>query len=120
MSEVTTEKLVADFKVLIDDVEELIKATASQPGALVAELCERLERKIVEARRALAEGEQALRERAAQARARTESYLSRNLWSTVAIAAGIGLLFGLLQRRDRRCVGAPPIQCARKNADQAA
>lgn len=107
MNQVTTEKLIADFKVLIDDVEELVKATASQPGALVAELRQRLEMKIEEGRRALAEGEKALREKVERARADTEWYLRRNIWSTVAIATGIGLLFGLLQRRDRRCVGAP-------------
>jgi ElaB/YqjD/DUF883 family membrane-anchored ribosome-binding protein len=116
MNQVTTEKLIADFKVLIDDVEELIKAMANQPGALVAELRHRLERNIEEGRRALAEGGKALRDKAARARAATEWYLRQNIWSTVAIAAGIGLLFGLLQRRDRRCVGAPAIQCDRKDA----
>jgi ElaB/YqjD/DUF883 family membrane-anchored ribosome-binding protein len=61
-----------------------------------------LERKTADAKRALAEREQALCEKAVQARAHTESYLCKNLWSAIAIVAGIGFLFGLLQRRDRR------------------
>ena len=45
MNEITTEKLSEDFKVLIDDAEDLVKATASQTGERIGDLRQRLEKK---------------------------------------------------------------------------
>jgi len=67
MNEISTEKLVADVKVLIADVEELIAATAGMAGDRVIELRERLERKLAQGKTALAECEKDLRERGEQA-----------------------------------------------------
>jgi len=61
MNEITTEKLVADVKVLIADMEDLIKATAGIAGDRVIELRERLESKLAQGKAALAECEKDLR-----------------------------------------------------------
>jgi len=45
MNEISTEKLVANVKVLITDVEELLQATAGLAGDRMVELRERLKRK---------------------------------------------------------------------------
>jgi ElaB/YqjD/DUF883 family membrane-anchored ribosome-binding protein len=100
MDEVTREKLASDFKALIDDVEELLKTTGSQTGEGVADLRQRLEKKLEEGRKALDEQQKALLEKAREARASTEAYLRENPWTTLGIAAGIGLVLGLLLRRD--------------------
>lgn len=100
MDEVTREKLASDFKALIDDVEELLKTTGSQTGEGVADLRQRLEKKLEEGRKALDEQQKALLEKAKEARASTEAYLRENPWTTLGIAAGIGLVLGLLLRRD--------------------
>ncbi len=100
MNEVTTQKLVSDVKILIEDAEELLRATASETGERLTELRQRLQKKIDEGKKALAEEESAWRRRAEEARASTESYLRENAWSSVAIAAGVGLVLGLLLRRD--------------------
>ena len=42
MNEGTREKLTSDFKVLMDDVQELLKTTSSQTGESIAELRQRL------------------------------------------------------------------------------
>lgn len=55
MSEVSARKLAADFKIVMGDVEELIRATASQSGERVGDLRQRLEKKIEDGRKALAE-----------------------------------------------------------------
>jgi len=45
MSEVSARKLAADFKIVMDDVEGLIKATASQTGERIGDLRQRLEKR---------------------------------------------------------------------------
>lgn len=100
MNEVSTQKFVSDVKVLIDDAEALLRATASETGERIGELRQRLEKKIEAGRKALAEEESAWREKAAEAKTSTESYLRENPWNGVAIAAGVGLVFGLLLRRN--------------------
>jgi ElaB/YqjD/DUF883 family membrane-anchored ribosome-binding protein len=98
MNEVSGRKLAADFKIVMGDVEELIKATASQTGERVGDLRQRLERKIEDGRKALAE--RTWLQRAEEVKARTESRLRENPWVVLVVAAGIGALFGLLLRRD--------------------
>lgn len=85
----TTDKLVSDVKVLAADVEELLKATASQTGEKVAEARARAQAAIARARTtAIEQGKQA-----AQV---TDQYVQQNPWTAIGIAAGIGLLIGLL------------------------
>ena len=102
VSQVTTEKLIADFKVLIDDAEQLIGATASQAGERVAALRQRLLRRVEEAKVAMAQCEKELRERGERARSRVRSRLQEENWSRLAIAAGLGVLAGLALR----CLGS--------------
>ena len=84
-----TEKIVGDVKVLAIDVEELIRATATQTGERIAEARSRAQAAITRARNtALEQGRHA-----AQA---TDQYVHQNPWSAVAASAGIGLLVGLL------------------------
>ena len=99
MNEVAREKLTSDFKALLGDVEELLKSTSSQAGEGIADLRERLGKKLEEGKKALSERKRALRERAAEGRASVEAYLHEKPWITVGIAAGIGLVLGSLLRR---------------------
>jgi len=100
MNEVTREKLSADFKAVIGDVDELVKATSSQTGEKIADLRQRLGKKLEDGRKALSE-EGPLRAKAEEARAFAEAYLREKRWASLAIAAGIGLVLGfLLCRRD--------------------
>jgi ElaB/YqjD/DUF883 family membrane-anchored ribosome-binding protein len=98
MNEVSARKLAADFKIVMSDVEELIKATASQTGERIGDLRQRLEKKIEDGRKALAE--KTWVQTAEEAKARTESRLRENPWAGLAVATGIGVLLGLLLRRD--------------------
>ena len=98
MNEVSTRKLAADFKIVMDDVEELIKATASQTGERIGDLRQRLEQKIEVARKTLAE--KPWFTSAGEAKAQAESRFRENPWLGLAVATGIGVLLGLLRRRD--------------------
>ena len=61
---VTKEKLVADFKVVVADAEELLKATAGQAGDKVAELRSKAQSNLAIAKASLADGQAALMEKA--------------------------------------------------------
>ena len=97
MNEVSAKKLAADFKIVMSDVEELIKATANQTGERVGDLRQRLEKKIEDGRKALAE--KTWFQTAEEAKAQTESRLRENPWVGLVVATGIGMLLGFLMRR---------------------
>ncbi len=93
---VTKEKLVADFKVVVADAEELLKATAGQAGDKVAELRSKAQANLAIAKASLADAQAALLEKAKAAGRATDDYVQENPWRAVGIAAGIGLVIGLL------------------------
>ena len=95
MEQVTTEKLMADLRIVIGDAEELLKATAGQAGA-----------KVDEARARAQESLRAARERLEQAGAAAgvsvreiDAQVRANPWAAVGIAAGVGLVIGVLLSR---------------------
>lgn len=102
MSEVTTKKVWADFKTLVDDVEGLVKATADETGERVTELRKRLTRRIEEGKAALAQGERQWREQAEMVKCRAITLWRDEHWDRVVIWAGIGVLLGLALRYRNR------------------
>jgi ElaB/YqjD/DUF883 family membrane-anchored ribosome-binding protein len=100
MNEVSREKLSADFKAVIGDVDGLVKTTSRQTGEKIADLRQRLEKKLQDGRKALSE-QGPLRVKVAEAKASAQSYLREKRWPALAIAAGVGLLLGfILGRRE--------------------
>jgi ElaB/YqjD/DUF883 family membrane-anchored ribosome-binding protein len=55
---------------------------------------------LVECQTELAEQERVWLQKAEQVRAFAASYLRENAWTKVAIAGGVGMVLGLLLRRD--------------------
>ena len=93
------DKLVQDMRVVISDAEDLLRATANQAGEKIAVARERIQDSLHQAKVKLAEAEAMVTERAKQAARYTEEYVQENPWRAVGIAAGIGLLLGLLITR---------------------
>ena len=93
---VTKEKLVQDFKVVVSDAEELLRATANQAGEKVAVAREKVQESLRRAKVKLAEAEEILIDKGKQAARVTDEYVHDNPWSAVGIAAGIGFMIGLL------------------------
>lgn len=93
---VTKEKLVADFKVVVADAEELLKATAGQAGDKVAELRSKAQANLAVAKASLADAQAAVVEKAKVAGRAADEYVHDNPWRSVGIAAGVGLVIGLL------------------------
>ncbi len=95
-TEVTKEQLVRDFKVLVADAEALLKATAGQSGEAVAAMRARVGESLAVAKVKLTEAEQLALAKAKAAAAATDEYVHEKPWQAVGIAAGIGLVIGLL------------------------
>jgi ElaB/YqjD/DUF883 family membrane-anchored ribosome-binding protein len=98
--EATTEKLVSDLKTLIGDAEELLKATASQAGEQVTALRRRIEENLKDGKETLADAEEVLYDTTRDAAEAASHYIQKNPWSAIGIAAGVGVVLGLLIRRD--------------------
>ncbi len=95
-STVTKEKLVADLKLVIADADELLRATASQAGEKVGELRLRMQENLTSARHKLADAEAALKEKSREVARATDDYVHDHPWKSIGVAAGVGLLVGLL------------------------
>ncbi len=95
-NEVSKDKLVQDFKLVIADAEELLKATASQAGEKVSAARERIQDRLHTAKIKLAEAEEALLIRTREAAKATDEFVHDKPWYAVGIAAGVGLIVGML------------------------
>jgi ElaB/YqjD/DUF883 family membrane-anchored ribosome-binding protein len=98
--ESSADKLVSDLKALIGDAEELLKATANQAGEQVTAVRRRIEESLKEGKQTLSDAEEILFEKTQDAADAACEYVQKNPWSAVGIAAGVGLVLGLLIRRD--------------------
>lgn len=96
----TKEKLISDFKVLVGDAEELLRATANQAGERVASARKRIEQSVEDGKKTLSDAENILFDKTKEAAKAAEAYMRENPWNAVGIAAGVGLILGLLIRRD--------------------
>ena len=85
-------KLAEDLRTLVDDAEQLLRATTN---AGTAELGQRAQATLNDLRNRLSGIEQQLRERARD----VDGYVRDNPWQAVAIAGGVALLFGLIMGR---------------------
>ena len=90
------EQLVRDFKILVADAESLLKATAGQSGEAVAAMRAKVGESLAVAKVKLTEVEQLALEKAKAAAAATDEYVHENPWHAVGVAAGVGLVIGLL------------------------
>lgn len=97
--DISKQKLAADLKAIITDTEELLRLTAGQAGDKVADLRGKIEQRLTTARATLAETQDALLDKAKQAGRATDDYVHDHPWKAVGIAAGVGVVLGLLISR---------------------
>jgi ElaB/YqjD/DUF883 family membrane-anchored ribosome-binding protein len=86
--ESATNNIMSDLKAVIADAEELLRATADQAGPKVREVRERAEESLA-----------AAREHLKDAGVELDSQVRKNPWAAVGIAAGVGLIIGILLSR---------------------
>ena len=98
-TQVARDRLIEDFKAVMHDAEELLKATASQTGDKIGAVRARTEETWREARRKLSEMESNIVDRAKSAAKATDHLVHENPWQSVAIATAVGLMLGMLISR---------------------
>jgi len=98
-TQATTDQLVSDLKSVVNDAEALLKATSAQTGEKIQEVRARAENSLRQAKVRLNELEDEAMRRAREVADATDEYVRGNPWQSVGIAAGIGLLLGLLLSR---------------------
>lgn len=92
-------QLMDDLRVVVEDAEALLKATAGQAGERVEQARKRAEESVHAARERLAELEGEVRVRAREAARTTDRFVHENPWGAIGMAAGIGFILGLLSGR---------------------
>ena len=100
-NDVSKEKLMQDLQLVVSDAEELLKATAGQAGDKVSAARERIQESLSTARARLSQAQEAMLEKTKQAARATDEYVHENPWRAVGIAAGAGLIVGMLISRGR-------------------
>ena len=94
-----TEKLVTDVKLLVNDTEELVKATAAQAGEKIVEMRKRAQDAANNLKPQLIKIEAAVVDKAKTTATATDAYIHENPWTAIGVSAGIGLVIGLLVGR---------------------
>jgi ElaB/YqjD/DUF883 family membrane-anchored ribosome-binding protein len=100
---VTADQLIEDLHTVIRDAEGLLRATATQGGEKMGEKIQevrtRAEQSVRQAKDRLASVEKETLERAQALAGDANEFVRANPWQAVGIAAGIGVLLGLLLSR---------------------
>ena len=79
----------------------MLKATAGQAGEKVSAARERIQESLGTARARLGKAQEAMLEKTKKAAHATDEYVHENPWRAVGIAAGVGLIVGMLISRGR-------------------
>lgn len=89
-----TAKLMADVKNVVSDIEAIAKTGGADAAAQMSSKLATLREKVVTA-------EQAMMEKAKASAKAVDGYVHEHPWKSVGIAAGVGVVLGLLLNRNR-------------------
>jgi len=96
---VTTDKVMADLRVLTADMEELLKATAGQTGQQVAQVRARAEESLAAVKARAAGLQQAALAKTRVAGRAADDYVHANPWQVMAVGAVAGPVLGYVLAR---------------------
>lgn len=99
MDNTSKEKLITDMKVVLADVEDLLKAATAATGETAAALREKAAGKLKLATERLTGLQEAALLKGKEAAKVTDEYVHANPWKAVGVAAAAGFLIGLLVNR---------------------
>ena len=97
--QLSKEKLINDLHQGIADSEEMLKLTADEVSAGAMQLRERVRLRMNQAKTELVHLQQVTVEKAKAAGHATDEFVHLNPWKSIGIAAGVGLVVGLLISR---------------------
>ena len=92
----TQAQLAQDVQTVLTDAQELMRLAAGEAGQGFKEARERLDRSTLAARQQLAAMQDTAMQSARQAGGAADSYVHEHPWEAIGVAAGLGVLLGLL------------------------
>lgn len=95
-SQSSRDKIKGDLKNILSDMDDYLRATANQTGEKIGAIRERLQEQMQRAKVRLADTTEAVVDKTKEAAKATDEYVHDNPWRAVGIAAGIGLIIGML------------------------
>ncbi len=99
MENTSKDRLISDMKVVLADVEDLLKSAAAATGETAVALREKAAGKLKLATEKLTGLQEAALLKGKEAAKLTDDYVHANPWKAVGIAAAVGFLIGLLVNR---------------------
>ncbi|MCB8746936.1 DUF883 family protein [Rhodoferax sp. U2-2l] len=93
------EKLMSDLQVVIGDAEALLRMTSDEVGEGASDLRRRIVERMNQAKAELAHLQQVAVAKVKEAGHVTDEFVHENPWKSIGIAAGVGLVIGLLISR---------------------
>jgi len=99
LSQSQRDRLMKDLHSVVAEAEGLLRATAGQAGEGASELRAKVQASLDRAKHNLADLQDAAVEKAKAAGRATDAYVHENPWQSIGVAAGVGLLLGMLISR---------------------
>jgi len=99
MEQVTKERSTSDVNAVLGDAEELLRQAAHATGEQASDLRRRAQSAINSAKTRLVDAEQRVAHHAKRAAKTTDDWVHDYPWTAVGIAAGIGMVVGLMINR---------------------
>ncbi|MCZ8076075.1 DUF883 domain-containing protein [Paucibacter aquatile] len=93
------DRLMSDLHAVVAEAESLLRATAGSAGEGASELRAKVQDSLDRAKRNLHDLQDAAVEKAKAAGRATDHYVHENPWQSIGVAAGVGLLLGMLIAR---------------------
>jgi len=90
------EKLSADFRSIMEDVDALMNATTNQADGEVSALRARILDRLEGAKERVLDAQYEAMERAKKAAAATDNFVHDNPWQAIGVAAAVGVAIGVL------------------------
>ena len=95
----TTAQLKADMAAVLRDAEALIQASSAAGGEKMNEARAKIRESLEAAKVRLHQAERAARQHGEDTLRATEDYVRHNPWQAIGVAAGVGLVVGVLLAR---------------------
>ncbi len=93
------DKLMEDLRLVVEDAEELLRATANQAGEGAAAARARIQESLQVVKGRLASAQDTAIERTRQAAKDADQYVHDNPWQAIGVSACVGAIVGMLIAR---------------------
>ncbi|PXW99537.1 ElaB/YqjD/DUF883 family membrane-anchored ribosome-binding protein [Sphaerotilus hippei] len=90
------DRLLSELRMVVADAEDLLKVTADDASDEMSALRSRVQSRLKDAKAQIVQIQEAALARAKEASKATDAYVHENPWKSIGVAAGVGLLVGML------------------------